>query len=182
MSTGFFRENGLDRESTAQELSVLLKLPAITVRVVKVVADEPTHPLPVGAGAEEGRPDLFISYYHEDAELVRRLASAVAKRGFVVWYDQVGLTAGVCFPLVIEQALESTRFMGLVATSASVQRPWVKKERAAALQREVEEERPVLIPIRVDDSKLPLFLRTTHWCDFRSGFEEGVEQVVAAMA
>lgn len=179
LSTGFFQENELDRETIARELSDLLEMPAVQVRLVKLTEDRPTEPVPVGG--EEEPPDVFISYYHEDRSFVQRLASALAGRGFVVWYDELGLTAGASFPLVIERALDETRYVALVASARSVERPWVKKERAAVHQRETEEDRRILIPLRIDDSDLPLFVRSTQWCDFRTSFDNGLDDLVGSL-
>lgn len=179
LSTGFFRESGLDREAVAQELSGELEMPAVRVRLVKVTPDAPEEESPV-AGEEEP-PDAFISYFHEDADFVSRLAAVLAKRGFTVWYDQRSLTAGASWPWEIERALECTRYVALVATSDSVERPWVRREMDGAYVREGEERRQILVPLRIDDSDLPLFVRARQWCDFRPGFEDGVEDLTHAL-
>lgn len=154
-------------------------MPTVRVRIVKVVPASPDEPEPI-EDTEEA-PDVFISYYHEDSDFVTRLASALAERGFEVWYDQTGLTGGDSFPLVIEQILEATRYVALVATARSVGRPWIRRERAATHKREAEEDRQILIPLRIDSSDLPLFVRSTHWCDFREGFESGLADLAESL-
>jgi hypothetical protein len=176
ITTGFFRENGLDREEVAAELASLLEAPAVRVELVRHVQACPDRPEPVPPAANP--PDLFISYFHEDVEFVKQLAAAVAREGYEPWYDRVGLTGGSSFPSIIERVLEGTRFVGLVASAESVARPWVRREMDATYTREGEEDREILIPLRIDDSELPLFVRTKTWCDFRGAFAEGVEQLM----
>lgn len=165
----------MDREVVAQELSSVLEMPAVRARLVKATPETPEQISPVIG--EDEPPDVFVSYYHVDADFVSRVASILAERGFTVWYDQRSLTAGSSWPREIERALERTRYVALVATSTSVERPWVRREMDGAYVREGEEHRQILIPLRIDDSELPLFIRARQWCDFRSGFSEGIEQL-----
>lgn len=154
-------------------------MPAVRVHLVQVTPGAPEKTSLVGGGEEP--PDAFISYYHEDADFVTRLAPALAERGFTVWYDRRSLTAGSSWPREIERALECTHYVALVATSDSVERPWVRREMDGAYVREGEEYRQILVPLRIDHSDLPLFIRARQWCDFRPGFEHGVDDLTDAL-
>jgi hypothetical protein len=178
--TRFFAENRLDRDEVANELASWLEIPAPQIDLVKATPEAPDKTQPVAA--DDAAPDLFLSYFHEDTDFVIRLANAVARRGFLVWYDRIGLTAGISFPHIIERALELANYVGIVATAKSIERPWVRREIDATYVRENEEAREILIPLRLDDSKLPLFLRTKQWCNFRESFEQGLEELIATLS
>lgn len=173
IKTAFFRENRVLREEVAAELSSILETPPLKVELAKFT--------PAGHSESEN-PDLFLSYFHEDAAFVRRLAEAVCSSGFSVWYDRRGLTAGRSFPTEIEDALARTRFVGVVATSTSVERPWVRKEVDATYIREAEEDRELLIPLRLSAGELPLFMKAKTWCDFTGSFEVGLSCLLAAIS
>ena len=174
--TRFFIDNGLDREEVAQELADYLEMPPVLVHLVERSPSRPDAPQLVEGGTEP--PDLFVSYFHQDAAFVERLAAAVAGAGFTVWYDREGITAGQSFPRIIEDALEVTRYIGVVATKRSVRRPWVRREIDATYVREGEEGREILVPIRIDDSRVPLFMRVPQHCDFRKAFKDGLSALL----
>ncbi len=179
--TRFFRENGLDAEVVAQQLSAYLKTPPLRARIKKVGPEHPEAPRDISNPAE-APPDIFLCYYHEDLAFVERVARALARSGFSVWYDVRGLTAGDSFPREIERALGVARRIGIVCTPISLERPWVRKEMDVGHYREGRGEADVLIPIRLQPCELPALLAPKQWCDFLSSFEEGISDLVEALA
>lgn len=179
--TRFFRENRLDPEAVAQELSSYLDMPRIRVRIKKVTPEHPDTPRDIG-NPSEAPADIFLSYFHEDRGFVERLASSLAVEGFTVWYDTRGLTAGNSFPREIERAVGSARRIGVVCTPASLQRPWVLKEMEVGHYREGRGEGDVLIPIRLEPYEPPPLLGPKQWCDFVSSFEAGLRDLVESLS
>lgn len=173
VKTAFFKENPIDREEAAQELATVLETPRISPRITKVAGKARADP--------DTRVDLFLSYHHVDRAFVRRLARAVSGAGYTVWYDRLGLSAGKSFPRVIQDALERTRYIGIVCTAASCERPWVRKEIEAGLVREGNEDREILIPLRLPSCVLPLLLQSKDWADFTGSFEAGLENLLPTL-
>lgn len=95
---------------------------------------------------------IFISYAREDRERVKRLAEALERAGWPVWWDR-RIIAGQEFDRVIEEALEAAGCVVVVWSPHSVQSEWVKNE------AEVGAERRVLLPVLLDPVKLPLQFR-----------------------
>lgn len=178
--TRFFRENSLDPEVVAQELSAYLKMPRVRARIKKVTPEHPDTPRDI-ANPSEQPPDIFLSYYHVDRSFVDRLARSLAREGFTVWYDDRGLTAGESFPREIERAVGSARRIGVVCTPDSLERPWVQKEMEVGHYREGRGEVDVLIPIRLQPTELPHLLAPKQWCDFVSDFEVGMSELVESL-
>jgi hypothetical protein len=107
--------------------------------------------------------DVFISYANEDRARVQTLAEALGRAGFSVWWDRK-IVAGQEFDRVIESALDATKSVVVCWSRNSVQSEWVKNEASAGA------ERGVLVPVCLDDVRLPLEFRrwtcttASAWC------------------
>ncbi len=87
--------------------------------------------------AEERGYDAFISYSHRlDAAIAARLQAELQRfakpwyqlRALRVFRDQTSLAASPHLWATIEQALDSSRWLILMASPESAQSPWVAKE------------------------------------------------------
>jgi beta-lactam-binding protein with PASTA domain len=101
---------------------------------------------------------VFLSYASEDRERARRLADAMTGRGYRVWWDRQ-IVPGQTFDEVIEQALDESGCVVVLWSSASVKSQWVKTEAAEAASRRI------LVPVRIDDVKIPLEFRRLQAAD-----------------
>ncbi len=70
----------------------------------------------------------------------------------------------------------------MVFSLHSIQSVWVKREITAGLLREIEECKVRILPLVIDDCKLPLLLRDKVYADFRHDFEAGLQKLVAVLA
>ena len=96
--------------------------------------------------------DVFISYASEDRPRAGMIARALEGCGWSVWWDRK-IVAGQAFDQTIERELDAAATVVVLWTAASVGSEWVKNEAAAAA------ERGVLVPVLLDDVKLPLEFR-----------------------
>jgi hypothetical protein len=96
--------------------------------------------------------DVFISYAREDYEQARLVAQALTACGWSVWWDR-RILAGQTFDQVIERELEAAKSVVVLWSTSSVTSEWVKNEAAVAA------ERGVLVPVFIDEVKLPLEFR-----------------------
>ncbi len=102
--------------------------------------------------------DIFMSYANEDLEHAERLARALTEQGWTVWWDR-RLSAGQVFEEVIEQAIDSARCVVVLWSKASVGSRWVRAEANEGA------ERGILVPVRLDGSRIPLAFRQLHTAD-----------------
>jgi hypothetical protein len=125
---------------------------------------------------------VFISYSHQDKEFVDKLAAHLVKNNAHVWVDTWELNVGDSIINKVQEAIQSASALLVVLSSASVQSEWCKKELSAGLMRELEEKRVLVLPVRLDDCEIPMFLREKMYADFRANFDVGLKAVVDSIA
>lgn len=122
--------------------------------------------------------DVFLSYASEDRPFARRLAGTLIEMGWSVWWDRK-IPPGLTYVEVIEHELSACRSVVVIWSTRSVSSHWVRTEANEAF------ERRILIPVRMDDAKLPLEFRHLQTADLTewSGSTEHPEfiQVVARL-
>jgi len=96
--------------------------------------------------------DIFISYAHEDRETARGLARILDSLGWGVWWDRT-ILAGETFDQVIEEALDGAACVIVIWSEHSVASRWVRTEAEEAARRRV------LVPVVIDQVKIPLAFR-----------------------
>jgi len=92
--------------------------------------------------------DIFISYKREEQQVARRLADALQKKGWSVWWDPK-LRVGERFDDAIEEALKDAKSVIVIWSKLSVQSSYVRDEATFALNRNK------LVPIQIEEVNLP---------------------------
>ncbi len=103
-----------------------------------------------GTGIAAGRDmaDIFISYARADLKRMLPFAQALQAMGYSVWYD-ARIKAGETFDEVIDRELGAALCVVVVWSEHSVLRRWVRSEATDGLGR------GILVPLRIDDVRLP---------------------------
>jgi hypothetical protein len=100
-----------------------------------------------------GRPfefySCFISYSSKDDEFAKRLYTDLNNRGVGCFFAPEDVQGGRKLEEQIDQAIRVYERLLLILSSYSMSSEWVKTEIAKARQREVQEKRQVLLPIRL---------------------------------
>ena len=104
--------------------------------------------------------DIFISYSSEDRGKAKDIADALKQQGFSVWWDR-SILPGETFDSVIEEALDAANCVIVLWSSTSVSSKWVKIEASEG------DRRGILIPVLIDDVKIPLAFRRIQAADLR---------------
>lgn len=121
---------------------------------------------------------VFISYSHENKEFVDRLAMQLVQQNVHIWLDRWELSLGDSIIDKVQDAADGASALLVVLSNASVASEWCKKELSAGLLRELEEKRVVVMPVLLEDCKVPLFARGKLYADFRLNFDEGLKTVI----
>ncbi len=125
---------------------------------------------------------VFISYCHADKEFVDKLAINLVKSNIPIWLDRWELKVGDSITQKIQEVLSESDYLLMVFSKQSIESDWVKREMTAGLLREIEEKRAIILPVLLEDCKLPLFVRDKFYADFRSNFTSGFRQIEDALA
>lgn len=103
--------------------------------------------------------DVFISYKREERDTAQRLAEALQKHGFSVWWD-AELLPGERYRAVTFDILQSCRAAIVIWSAKSIVSSWVLDEAQRAL------DRGVLIPVHLEAiSSYPLGFGQLHALD-----------------
>ena len=102
--------------------------------------------------------DIFVSYSRQDKALVAPLVAALEAEGWLVWWDPE-ISPGEEFDTLISRELESARSLVVVWTPNSVDSRWVRGEARDAA------DRGALVPVRLQNAKLPIDFRAVHTID-----------------
>lgn len=129
---------------------------------------------------------VFISYAREDVEAALRLYRKLkATEGVAPWIDKECLQPGMKWRPAIRKAIrESDCFVALLSKCAIARRGFVHSEMREALEilKEFPENEIFLIPIRLDDCKLPFDdLSELQYVDFFPNWSKGWRRVLSVI-
>jgi TolB-like protein len=105
---------------------------------------------------------LFLSYARADSAFAQRLAAALERSGFTLWWDAL-IAGGEAYSRSISDALEKADLVVVLWSKKSVQSDWVKDEAGHG------RDRHRLIPLSIDGTQPPLGFRQyqvidlSHW-------------------
>jgi hypothetical protein len=128
--------------------------------------------------------DLFLSHNMADAPWTERLAAAIEgdRSGppLGVFFDKWDIPPGGDIPAELEEALQASRYVGLVLSPESLSSDWVALEWSTAIHRDPRARQRGLIPLLRRTCKLPDILARLKHIDFRreQDFSDGVETLV----
>jgi hypothetical protein len=105
--------------------------------------------------------DVFLSHASADKPWVRTLAEELAGQGLRVFLDERELKPADNFVLGLSDALRKSRFLVLVLTPHSVDRPWVEQEWTSFMAAHGPVGR--LIPVLLDPVQVPAILQSVQY-------------------
>jgi hypothetical protein len=125
--------------------------------------------------------DVFLSYNSVDKDWASRLKRALEERDIKVWLDEDEIRPGDIFAKSLEAGLEESATIALLVSPEAMESRWVEEEyyRALTLARS-KGEKLQLIPVFLRQAKLPGFLASRRWVDFRdeSAFDSNLERLI----
>jgi hypothetical protein len=94
----------------------------------------------------------FISYSSKDHEFAERLYADLQNKGVRCWFAPEDLRIGDKFRQRIDESIRLYDKLLLALSEDSISSSWVEDEVESALERERNENRLVLFPVRIDDA------------------------------
>jgi hypothetical protein len=129
-------------------------------------------------------PFIFISYSRgKDREHAVAIYRQLAACGYSPWIDEEDILPGQVWDQEVESAISSSKiFLALISNETSNSTGFVHDELLTAIeiQKERTEDRLFIIPVRLDDCKIPFLLKRFQWINW---FEDtGKERLMKSVA
>lgn len=110
---------------------------------------------------------LFISYSHEDMKTVKQFALQLSLRGFDLWMDEKNISFGGNYTTAILHGIHEADVYLVFLSENSIKSRWVNAEIDFALREKIEGKKLVIVPVRLDDSEVPVALSNIDYVDAR---------------
>jgi hypothetical protein len=123
----------------------------------------------------------FISHSSKDKKFVRQLAADLVANGVNVWLDEQRIRVGDSIPEKVAQGVAESDFFLLVISENSVGSAWVQKELNSALVKEIERRRVTVMPLKLDDAKVPDSIIDKKYADFSGSYASGLSELLNAI-
>jgi TolB-like protein len=121
--------------------------------------------------------DVFISYASEDRTRVQPIVEQLQDQGWSVWWDR-DIAVGAGFEQTIDEQIQAARCVVVAWSERSVSSRWVRNE---ALE---VRERDILIPLMLDEVRVPVAFRQSQSIDFSGQlhFDRAMQALLGAIA
>jgi hypothetical protein len=124
----------------------------------------------------------FVSYAHEDQELMLELVEHLRAQDLDIRYDQVVLRIGDSLIQKIAGEIADGDFLIAIISPDSVESGWCQRELSLAATQGIDEKRAKVLPVRFRGAPIPAMLGDTFYGDAdRFSVETIAEQLAAAM-
>jgi len=117
------------------------------------------------SNSKTASPSVFLSHSHKDKSIVQRICRDLRARGITVWLDSAEMSVGDSLIRKISQAVKETDFVAAIISNSSVTSEWVLTELSQAMNKEINQKKVVILPIRIDDCEMPPFLEAKYSID-----------------
>jgi len=197
-----FSDEQVSRRLKLGHKSIMCPVCETQASLVELVEQVPTSVLPrleeMDKGADERRDmetasvviegkietqdyDVFLSYNRADAEVVLSIAKRLKEKGLLPWVDVWNTPPGASWQKSLEKQLKKIKATAVFVGKNGVG-PWQNKEIEVVLQQFVNKKGRTVIPVLLENARkkprLPLFLKTLEWVDFRHDDPDPLKQLI----
>jgi len=124
---------------------------------------------------------IFMSHSSKDKDFVRRVANDLRANAFVVWLDEWEIRAGQCIMTEIQKGIENAGCTILALSESAVSSGWVDREWKSAYWRQINEHNITLVPILLEECKIPALIQSVKYVDFRDEYRRPFESLLQAL-
>jgi hypothetical protein len=122
-------------------------------------------------------PTIFVSYAREDSDVALKLSRDLKAAGAQIWLDQLDIPPGERWDRAVEAALERSKCLLVVLSPRSVSSENVMDEVSYAI-----DEKKEIVPVIVEQCKLPLRMRRLQFIDFTTDYSASLKKLLAIIA
>lgn len=123
----------------------------------------------------------FICHASEDKPIAREIANGLLSLGSEVWFDEWEIKVGESIVIKINEALDGMTHLVVLLSKNSVVKPWVQRELSSSLMRQLSAQAITLLPVVLDDCKIPPLLSDIKYANFNSGLEKVMLELEVAL-
>lgn len=120
---------------------------------------------------------VFISYSQKDKERVSLFASLMTQNGFDVWMDVKKISLGESIVSAISNGLDNSDIYMVFISNNSNQSSWVTEELNIALTKNIETKKPQIVPVLLDNCKIPPILTGRLYLDARDSIQNALKNI-----
>ncbi|EOQ90720.1 TIR domain protein [Leptospira yanagawae serovar Saopaulo str. Sao Paulo = ATCC 700523] len=126
---------------------------------------------------------VFLSHNSIDRPFVRMLAERLSNDGILVWLDEAEINIGDSLIERISSGIEEMDFVAAIISQNSITSPWVQKEISLAMNKEIKGKKVAVLPILIDNSKLPASIADKLYADFTdpTKFDDSYQNLIRAI-
>jgi TIR domain len=127
------------------------------------------------------QPKAFISYSHQDREIVTKLAESLRANGIDTWFDRWELVPGDSLVhKIFSEGLSGVDAFIIVLSPHSIQSKWVQEELGVAMIKRIEGITRI-IPVVIGDVSIPDALRPLLFVKLTNDFDSVVRDLQKAI-
>lgn len=123
----------------------------------------------------------FVSYSHKDADFVDGLVDFIRMDQVRIWRDVKSILAGDVLKDSIREGIQRSDIFSIVLSTNSIRSEWVAWESQTAVGRQQDYGRPRIIPVVLDNTKIPAALIHYRAANFGRSFEDGLDGILNAI-
>jgi hypothetical protein len=125
---------------------------------------------------------VFVSHRSKDKPLAARLAADIEAAGHTVWIDIREINVGDSIVGKIDSGLSAADYVVLCYSVHGVESPWIVREWASTLARQLEGHGVRILPAILSGGDAPAILADLKTADLTADWDDGVVQILRAMA
>ena len=101
---------------------------------------------------------IFVSYAHQDKQMVDVIVDRLTLAGHEIWIDHLRLRPGDNISRKIEDGIETSDAVLVVVSANSLSSKWVQQEFSLLALSEISKHASRVIPVLIDSSSVPSYL------------------------
>jgi anti-anti-sigma factor len=124
--------------------------------------------------------DAFVSYSSADWRSCLALCERLKQDGVRLWLDRWNIAPGENIVSRIDDGLENSQALLLLASPNAFQSDWSEIERTSQMFRDPGGQKCRLIPILIENCKFPIMLANLKYIDYRDRSEDAYYEILCA--
>jgi hypothetical protein len=123
------------------------------------------------------KPHLFLSHSSKNKDFVLQLGSYLNILEIDVWLDVWEMTIGDSLFDKLSEGLADSKFICLVISNDFHESKWASNELKQAFAREMREGKNLILPIIIENVKIPSFIEDKIYIDFTTNYYSAISKL-----